>query len=189
MRRFCWAGLAFILMGACRPGIPKDIIQPQAIRSVLYDIHVVDGFITTIPVPDSARIVSAAYYKAVYKKHGVDSALYTRSMNYYYDHPEDLTEIYKDVTEKLKKSKDSVDKIQEKLLKKLEAAKKKTQDSLDKADPKLKLQKDAAAKKRQDSLHRGNLILQGKALPENTDSLKKVKKTVKKKRVSVKKVK
>jgi Pyruvate/2-oxoacid:ferredoxin oxidoreductase gamma subunit len=158
MRRLCWAGLVLILMAGCKPEVPKDILQPEIMVPVLYDMHIADGYISAIPVPDSARRVGASYYKAIYQKYGIDSVRYTRSMNYYYDHVDVLSEIYKDVTADLKKSKDSIDKIQAKILKKEEAAKKLKKDSADKANPKLAIARaDSLKKVKKDSIDRVKL--------------------------------
>jgi len=165
MRRLYWAGLVLILLAGCKPKVPKDILQPEMMVPVLYDMHIADGYISTIPVPDSARRVATSYYKAIYKKYGIDSARYTKSMNYYYDHVDILSEMYKDVTADLKKSKDSVDKIQAKLLKKEEAAKKLKKDSADKANPKLVIARaDSLRKVKKDSLEKVKLDTKAKAL-------------------------
>ena len=81
----------------CKPGIPADIIRPDKMEKVLYDIHVADGYISTIPTVDSAKKVGAAYYNGIYKKFEIDSAIYSKSMDYYYDHPEKLSVIYKSI--------------------------------------------------------------------------------------------
>jgi len=165
MRGFCWAGLLLVLIAGCGTKVPKDIIQPKEIRLVLYDMHIADGYISTIPVPDSARRVGTSYYKAIYKKYNIDSALYTKSMNYYYDHVESLSAIYKDVTAKLQKSKDSIDKIQAKILKKEEAIKKLKKDSADKANPKLAaIRADSLKKAKKDSITKLELSMTAEEL-------------------------
>jgi len=153
MRRFCWLGLLFIMIGGCKPKIPENIIHPSRMGVILYDIHVADGYIASIPRQDSAKRVSAAYYKGIYRKFSIDSAIFTRSMDYYYDHPDVLSSIYERVTASLKKSKDSVDKIQRKISLKAEAVQKFKRDSIAKANPKLaaieavqKLKRDSIAK-------------------------------------------
>ncbi|MCX2479645.1 DUF4296 domain-containing protein [Pedobacter sp. MC2016-15] len=191
MRRFCWAGLVFLIAG-CKPVIPKDIIQPHDIRLVLYDMHVADGYVSTIPIPDSARKVAASYYNAIYKKYGIDSAKYTRSMNYYYDHVESLSSIYKDVTANLQKSKDSMDKVQAKILKKEEAIKKFKKDSADKADPKRVIARaDSLKKVKKDSLDKIDLEKKAKEMAvkkEKKDSAEKAKQKSVKKDAAPKKV-
>jgi hypothetical protein len=172
MRRLCWAGLLLFLVAGCKPEVPKDILQPEEMAPVLYDMHIADGYISTIPIPDSARKVGASYYKAIYKKYGIDSARYTKSMNYYYDHVDLLSGIYKDVTADLKKSKDSIDKIQSRILKKEEAARKLKKDIADRANPKLVLARaDSLKKAKKDSLDK--IKLENKAKDLATKKAKK----------------
>jgi hypothetical protein len=108
MRNFLYSLLVILSLAACKPGIPKDIIQPDEMASVLHDIHLTDSYISNMPGPDSARIVAAAYYKGIYKKYHIDSALYAKSMNYYYDDPKVLKAIYVNVTGKLTKEKNAI---------------------------------------------------------------------------------
>lgn len=171
MRKICWVALVFIVMAGCKSKVPAEIIQPLKIRAVLYDMHLADGYITTIPNQDSAKRTAASYYKGVYKKFGIDSAIYARSMAFYFEHPEYLNSIYKDVIENLKKSKDSLDKIQAKVLKKEAAVKKAKQDSIEKADPNFKAKALAAKKATQDSLEKVKKITLKKA---KLDSLKAI---------------
>ncbi|MBB6498286.1 DUF4296 domain-containing protein [Pedobacter cryoconitis] len=146
MRNFLCICLLLIGIGGCKQGIPSDIIQPDKMTDVLYNIHLTDGYIGTIPGQDSARRVSASFYKGVYQKFNIDSLSYTRSMNYYYDHPDVLSTIYTKITDRLKKSKTIEDKAQEKRLKKLAAIRKAKRDSMEKADPML-VKREAAAKR------------------------------------------
>ncbi|HEY0176001.1 MAG TPA: DUF4296 domain-containing protein [Pedobacter sp.] len=172
MRKFCLVILVFVVMAGCKTKVPDEYIQPQKIRAVLYDIHIIDGYVSTISNQDSAKKVAAAYYKGFYKKFGIDSGLYARSMNYYFDHPESLGSIYKDVTARLQKSKDSIDKVQAKILKKEAALKKAKQDSINKADPKFMARQLAAKKATKDSLEKVKVVALKKA---KKDSLEKVK--------------
>ncbi|SFH46843.1 DUF4296 domain-containing protein [Pedobacter insulae] len=89
------------LIFACKPGVPDDIIQPDKMEKVLFDIHTVDGYIATLSVPDTAKIVAASYYKGIYKKFNIDSAKYNKSLDYYYSHPDVLTKLYENVMKEL----------------------------------------------------------------------------------------
>lgn len=101
-----------ILVGlGCKSPIPKDIIQPDQMGKILYDIHIVDGYVNTIPLPDSAKRVAAAYYKGVYKKFSVDSASYNKSLDFYYKHPDIMNTIYLKLQTDLKDAKKKEDKI------------------------------------------------------------------------------
>lgn len=84
----------YILLQSCNSGIPKEILQPDKMEKVLFDIHVIDGYLGTISKADSAKRVAASYYKGVFNKFKIDSATYNKSMNYYYKHPVELNKIY-----------------------------------------------------------------------------------------------
>ena len=94
MKKFLTLIIFFIFISGCKTGIPKEIIQPDKMDKVLFDIHVVDGYLGTITNVDTAKIIASSYYKGIYKKFGIDSALYNKSMDYYYAHPTLLNEIY-----------------------------------------------------------------------------------------------
>ncbi|WP_183883403.1 DUF4296 domain-containing protein [Pedobacter cryoconitis] len=169
MKNFLCICLLLISIGGCKPGIPSNIIQPDKMEEVLYDVHIADGYIATIPDPDSAKNTSAAYYKGIYKRFEIDSALYSRSMNYYYDHPDVFNVMYEKITAKLKKTKEKEDKLNAKRLKKIEAIRKAKKDSLDKADPQ-RVVREAAAKK--DSLAKAEALVK----KTKADAVKKIKK-------------
>lgn len=107
MKRFFVVLSVCLSLYACKPGIPKEIIQPDKMEKVLFDIHVVDGYIGTMASEaDSTKKIAAAYYKGIYKKFAIDSALYNQSMNYYYQHPDILKKIYENVSTQLNKEKE-----------------------------------------------------------------------------------
>jgi hypothetical protein len=117
MRRFLIIITFGISIIACKPGIPKDIIQPDKMEKVLFDIHLVDGYSALMTNPDSAKNVSAPLYKGIYKKYGVDSALYHKSLDYYYAHPDIFKKMYDNITDKLTKAKDKQSKLEAAALK------------------------------------------------------------------------
>lgn len=154
MKKILFLGYLFLVIYGCKSPIPKDIIQPDKMGKILYDIHIVDGYISTMPNPDSAKKVAASYYKGVYKKFDVDSVSYTKSMDFYYKNPEIMTEMYKKIQADLKKTKAKTEKVQ---LADAAKAEKKRLDSI-KTDSLLKknLKKspilDSVAKNKKDSL-------------------------------------
>ena len=101
MKRFFFFLIITVSFYACKPGIPKDIIQPDKMQQVLIDIHIVDGYISTLPSADTAKKVGSAYYKGVYKKFDIDSALYNNSLDYYYKHPNLMKKMYDSISVKL----------------------------------------------------------------------------------------
>jgi hypothetical protein len=163
-----------LFIAGCKNGVPENFIQPEKMGKILFDIHMVDSYLNTIPYPDSSKKIGASYYKGIYKKFEVDSSLFTRSMNYYAEHPDKLSDIYKTVTSDLTKQKASIVKADSLLnikIKKASALKLK-KDSLKLLDsmkrfPAFKkniLLKKAAALKRVDSIRKADSI---RVLPLN----------------------
>ena len=38
-----WLALGLLLITACKPGVPKDVIQPDDMEDILYDFHLAQG--------------------------------------------------------------------------------------------------------------------------------------------------
>jgi len=98
-----------ILWFGCRPGIPDGIIKPDKMEKIIYDMHIVDGYISTIYVVDSAKKVASAYYKGIYKKFGTDSAEYNKSLLWYNTNPKELQAIYEGIRKSLRQQKKAVE--------------------------------------------------------------------------------
>ena len=109
-----------LLFYACKPGVPKNIIQPSEMEKVLFDIHLLEGYVSNLPNPDTSKKVSAAYYKGIYKKFGIDSALYTKSLNYYYTNPVLMKKMYDNITTKLAATREKQTKQRVKMIKPVE---------------------------------------------------------------------
>ena len=105
MNRIFFLFIMCVVLYACKPGIPKDIIQPDKMEKVLFDIHIVDGYIGSLQKPDTAKIVASSYYTGVYKKFEIDSAIVEKSKNYYYTRPDLLDKMYSNLVKQLEKEK------------------------------------------------------------------------------------
>jgi hypothetical protein len=101
MKKILWVLLVLIVGVACKNGVPGYIIKPTKMEQVLYDIHIVDAYLSNISSSDSVKKVAAAYYDGIYKKFDIDSVEYTISLNYYYAHPDLLEDIYKKISVKV----------------------------------------------------------------------------------------
>lgn len=159
MKKMLLLGFLFAVSLGCKSPVPKEIIQPDQMQKILYDIHIVDGYINVMPNQDSAKKVAAAYYKGVYKKFGIDSVMYSKSMDFYYKNPEIMNEMYSKIQADMNKNKPKVEKTVAAIQKKVE---KKRLDSI-KADS---LYKSKLTKKGRDSLLK----------VQKADSLRKAKK-------------
>ncbi|WP_131536681.1 DUF4296 domain-containing protein [Pedobacter nototheniae] len=122
MRRLIWVlGVTFLWIG-CKPGMPNDVIKPDKMEEILYDIHVADGYVSTIYVTDSAKKVAASFYNGIYKKFNTDSAQYSKSMAYYNAHTDELGKIYANISKKLELQKSKMQKIESEKISKLSEA-------------------------------------------------------------------
>lgn len=103
MKRFFTLIILCLFIYACKPGVPKDIIQPDKMEKVLVDIHIVDGYMSTLNLPnqDTSKKVVAPLYKGIYHKFDIDSALFNRSLDYYYRHPDVMKKMYDSISVKL----------------------------------------------------------------------------------------
>ncbi|MBB2144550.1 DUF4296 domain-containing protein [Pedobacter sp. LMG 31464] len=111
MKRFFVILILCALFYACKPGIPKDIIQPDKMEKVLHDIHVADGYSSSFPQVDSAKKVISSLYKGIYQKFGIDSALYNQSLDYYYKHPDVMKKMYDNISANLTKERESLTRV------------------------------------------------------------------------------
>ena len=96
--------LCVFLLG-CSNSVPNGIIRPEKMENVIYDVHIIDGYISTIYPEDSAKKVASTYYKGIYKKFDIDSGKFTQSLAYYSKKPVVLEKIYKHVSARLKAQK------------------------------------------------------------------------------------
>ena len=108
MKNFLYIAIVFFLLSGCKPGIPKDLIQPEEMAKILHDIHIADSYLGMTMSPDSVKIKAAGYYKGIYKKYDIDSATYTKSMVYYQKEPKILNDIYLKITGTLTKEKNAI---------------------------------------------------------------------------------
>lgn len=84
--------------------VPESVIGPEKMSEVLSDIHLADGAMkANYIIGDSAKRIAPYLYKEVMEKHGVDSAKFQESLNFYFEYPEKMEYVYRLVNEKLSK--------------------------------------------------------------------------------------
>ena len=99
----CLLPLAIILLWlvGCKPGVPKQYIQPGKMEKILYDYHIADGMATTNGDYEDVGYRRTVYREAALRKHGVTQAEFDSSLVYYYRHTEQLHEIYVNLAKRL----------------------------------------------------------------------------------------
>lgn len=87
-----------VLIASCESR-PKGVLSKGEMRSVLYDYHLAQGMIESLPPGQSLR--GNTYLDAVFKKHGITVAEFDSSMVWYNAHAKDLKDIYSDLKKQL----------------------------------------------------------------------------------------
>lgn len=139
----------FLLVACIEEDKPADIINKDKMVKILLDVHLVDGSLMVFGAKDTIYKYATNRYGLLFKKHGVDSATFKKSVKYYAGKPDELVKMYDEVADILKAKKDSVSKLQSKFVAR-EARKR-------------------AAKNKADSLKRDSI----KARSNKADSLKR----------------
>lgn len=101
MRRFLGGILGLLLFMACQD-TPDGIIPQKQMANVLTDLHLIEGYLVSIP-HDSMRQVARQYYQSLYDKYGTDSVGLYNSIEYYSNDPAVLNNMYKTVEYRLQK--------------------------------------------------------------------------------------
>jgi hypothetical protein len=184
MKKILFLGFLFVVINGCRPPVPEDIIQPDKMSKILYDIHIVDSYLNNVSKQDSAKKVASAYYNGVYKKFDIDSVTYTKSLDFYYKNPEIMSKMYEDIHKSLQKTKEKTEKRIEAEAKIAEEKKRKLDslrtDSIKKADLLKPRVRDSIAKHKKDSVlkiakYKKDSVLKAKQAVAKELRLKRVK--------------
>ena len=96
------AAATMLSIASCKPGVPKDIIQPDDMEDILHDYFVSQG-IATLPGQQSGseEYKRDLYFNSVLNKHGVTRAEFDSAMVYYYTRADYFVDIYKHVQERI----------------------------------------------------------------------------------------
>lgn len=89
---------------SCKPKVPSEYIQPDDMENLLYDYHISQAMAygNVSGEQDRTRIRNL-YYHAVLRKYNVTEAKFDSSLVYYYTHADQLSKIYKRVSDRLEK--------------------------------------------------------------------------------------
>ena len=98
--RLFFASMALVAtLVSCKPGVPDDVLSRSEMESVLYDMHLAQG-LARQSGRDSTDIVLRRCELAVYSQHGIDEATFTRSLEWYTRHTDELATIYDHLSER-----------------------------------------------------------------------------------------
>jgi hypothetical protein len=94
--------LVFFLFSSCGDGSPKGVLSKSKMTDILVEVHVIDGYLNTLNI-DSSRKIMDGYYQQAFKKFDTDSATFNRSMKAYAEDPLLMTDVYTKVNDRLLK--------------------------------------------------------------------------------------
>ncbi|PJJ84752.1 DUF4296 domain-containing protein [Mucilaginibacter auburnensis] len=106
---------ALIFIASCKDNKgDTGVIDKNKMALILTDIHLVDGTMMMHGANDSIYKYGTNRYKQVFKKYGIDTALFNKSIKYYAGEPEQMVLIYDQIGKLLAAKIDSTGKVQSK---------------------------------------------------------------------------
>lgn len=135
MRILCLL-LLFILISCSEEVIkkPEDLIPPEKMTRILYDLAILDAAKNTNPSTLESYNIEVMDY--VYKRHGIDSTRFINSDIYYASRPLEYEAIYKRVEFLLEQEKDSLENERKRVSDsiRIEAEKRREEEAMKKSD-------------------------------------------------------
>lgn len=98
MKGFYLFILSLLFLSSCKDNnLPKDLIEEQKMIHIMSELHIVDGYMSSLSYTDSVRINGKNFYNTVYKNNGITKAQYENSLKHYSMDPVKLDSMYSDV--------------------------------------------------------------------------------------------
>lgn len=86
------------LFYACEPdNKPKDLIEEKKMILIMTDLHIMDGYMSTIIYSDTTKRNAKNLYATIYKTHKTTQKSYEESLKYYSRKPALLDTMYNKV--------------------------------------------------------------------------------------------
>ena len=104
MRKLLSVVGTIILLGmtSCKPGVPRQYIQPSKMEDILCDYHIAQGMGQTAAGSEEQRNYKIRLYEdAVFRKYGVTRAEFDSSLQFYYKRSDWFRKIYERVSDRL----------------------------------------------------------------------------------------
>lgn len=100
-----WAA-SLALLASCGKEIPKDILPPEQMESVLYDYHLALGLSGN---DFNQEYQKEAFRQFVFDKHDISEAVFDSSMVWYTRHSSELATIYENLSKRFEKEHERID--------------------------------------------------------------------------------
>ena len=103
MKRFLAVFIVIIFFTACGDSKPKSIFSEKKMTNILFDLHLADAYISSQNV-DTLNAKGINYHSSIYEKYNTDSAQVKKNLDYYASHPQDLQDVYAEVSKRFQNS-------------------------------------------------------------------------------------
>lgn len=91
--------LALVLLSGCRINRPSDVMSPKEMESYLYDFHLAQGIISTLPLDQKYKYQALNDWALA--KNGISSDKLERSLVWYTRYPGEFARIYKKLNRRI----------------------------------------------------------------------------------------
>lgn len=91
---------SFFLLISCKKSTPEGILSEKKMADLMAEVHLLDGYLNTLPIDSSRKIIDGLYGE-VFLKYGIDSSAFTKNLSFYLGNPVASKQIYVAVNKKL----------------------------------------------------------------------------------------
>ena len=92
--------LSFFLIVSCDKYAPKGLLSENQMIELMAEVHIIDGYLNTMPI-DSSRLVIDGLYDQLFEKYHLDSISFQENVSYYVGNAVNAKQMYPRVMEKL----------------------------------------------------------------------------------------
>ncbi|MBD3749131.1 MAG: DUF4296 domain-containing protein [Sphingobacteriales bacterium] len=93
--------LCLIFISCSQEETPKGIIEKQKMINVMVDMQITDSYLNQVSNKDTMMMQAHTRYNYIFKKYGIDSAQFSRSLAYYSDKPDEFNKMFNVVLDSL----------------------------------------------------------------------------------------
>lgn len=105
MRNFQILLFLLLVLVSCskkNPGRPDDVLSKPEMVEILQEIYLKEAKISKLSLPfDSSQALYEKVEKELFLKYDIKDSVYERSMNWYYENPEELQDVYEVLVDSL----------------------------------------------------------------------------------------
>ncbi len=98
----CCLLLSCLSCGPSKPEKPENVLTEQEMVELLQEIYLTESKISKLSLPfDSSKGLYNLVEDELFRRHDITDSVYEQSMNWYYDHPEELMRVYEKLVDTL----------------------------------------------------------------------------------------